>query len=79
MSLKNRVLEDIQGIAAVSGSVLSDGQVRRFDGKVVEVYDVGFNPCGVRRSRMWASKRALRENFSDPVVQLSQYLAIQRL
>ena len=76
---RDDALEDIHGAAVVSVSVLGDGQVRRFDGKVVEVYDVGFNPCGVRRSRMWASKRALRENFSEPVVQLNQYLALQRL
>ena len=76
---RDDAVEDIRGAAAVSVSVLGDGQVRRFDGKVVEVYDVGFNPCGVRRSRMWASKRALRKKSSDPVVQLGQYLALQRL
>ena len=74
---RDDAVEDIRGVAAVSVSVLGDGQVRRFDGKVVEVYDVGFNPCGVRRSRMWASKRALREIISEPVVQRNQYLALK--
>ena len=72
MSLKNRVLEDIQGITAVSVSVGIDGQV------AYTSFLVGFIQCGVLRSDCsLSSKRALREIISVRVVQRNQYLALK--
>ena len=72
MSLKNRVLEDIQGITAVSVSVGIDGQV------AYTSFLVGFIQCGVLRSDcILSSKRALREIISERVVQRNHYLALK--
>ena len=72
MSLKNRVLEDIQGMTAVSVSVGIDGQV------AYTSFLVGFIQCGVLRSDcILSSKRALREIISERVAQRNQYLALK--
>ena len=72
MSLKTRVLEDIQGITTVSVSVGIDGQV------AYTSFLVGFIQCGVLRSDcILSSKRALKEMISERVVQPKQYLALK--
>ena len=73
MSLKNRVLEDIQGISAVSVSVGIDGQVAYIS------FLVCFIQCGVLRSNcILSTKRASRGGIiSERVVQRNQYLALK--
>ena len=72
MSLKNRVLEDIQGITAVSISVGIDGQV------AYTSFLVCFIQCGVLRPDcILSTKRASREIISERVVLRNQYLALK--